>query len=229
MGQERILAMAQMYYPVALDLLEKPVLVVGGGEIADGKLDALLAAGARVSVISPEVNPRIRTLADDGKLTLHQRAYQQGDVAPFYLAYAATDDVAQNAEIADEGRSAGVIVNAVDDPPNCDFFAVSVVRRQDLQISISTNGLSPAFARWMREYLDDTLPDEFGDLLSLLGEVRASLKAEGAIPHYQYWKGAINVELLADLRNGRRDHARDRVHAALARPEAAASAGTPSH
>lgn len=229
MGCERTDTVPQNYYPVALDLLEKPCLVVGGGEIADGKLDALLDAGAAVTVVSPEVRPRISALSAEGKISLHLRPYQSGEVEPFYLVIAATDDFAANAAIAAEARLAGVIVNAVDDPPNCDFFAVSVVRRRDLQVSISTNGLSPAFARWMREHLDETLPDELGDLLDVLGEVRATLKENKSIPAYEFWKAAIDDELFEDLRNGRRQRARDRVYSQLTRPEALASVGTLLH
>src|SRR5215213_2029606 len=118
--------MGHSYYPIALDLYHKRCLVVGGGEIAEGKLDALLDAAARVTVVSPAVRPRVTTLAAEGRITLHQRTYQPSDLRDTYLVIAATDDRAVNAAIAAEARAAGILVNAVDDPPNCDFFAVAV-------------------------------------------------------------------------------------------------------
>jgi precorrin-2 dehydrogenase/sirohydrochlorin ferrochelatase len=207
---------ARTYYPVALDLDGKDCLVVGGGEIADGKLDALLAAGARVTVVSPSVRPRIVALAEAGRITLHRRPYQSGDLAEAFMVIAATDDRAANAVIAVEGRAAGLLVNAVDDPPNCDFFAVAIVRRGDLQVSISTNGLSPAFARWMREQLDAALPREYGDLLGVLADVRETLKARGPIPAYEHWQAAIDEGVLDALQRGDISEARARVYARVA-------------
>jgi precorrin-2 dehydrogenase/sirohydrochlorin ferrochelatase len=203
--------MSHIYYPIALDLSEKSVLVVGGGIIADGKLDALLAAGARITVVSPEVLPRIPVLAADRQLTLYLRPYQPGDLAGADVVIAATDDRAVNAAIAADARAAGILVNAVDDIPNCDFFAVALVRRGDLQVAISTNGRSPAFARWMREHLDATLPSEYGDLLSILGDVRDTLKARGPIPPYEDWQAAITDDLFATLRAGDRETAHTRL------------------
>lgn len=203
--------MSQSYYPIALDLNGKPCLLVGGGVIADGKLDALLDAGARITVVSPDVLPRIETFAADGKLALHRRRYQPSDVAGASLVIAATGDRAANAAVAADARAAGVLVNAVDDIPNCDFFAVSVVRRGDLQLAISTAGRSPAFARWMREYLDASLPTEFGDLLAVLGDVRQTLKARGPIPAYEHWHAAITDEVLDALRRGDCEDAATRV------------------
>src|SRR5262245_28989404 len=99
--------MSQSYYPIALDLNGKPCLLVGGGVIADGKLDALLDAGARITVVSLEVMPRIDTLSREGKLTLHRRRYQSSDVVGAYIVIAATDDRAANAAVAADARAAG--------------------------------------------------------------------------------------------------------------------------
>jgi len=203
--------MSHSYYPVALDLKDKRCLVVGGGTIATDKVEGLLHAGAQILVVSPSVTPKIEDLAESGAITLHLRPYQPSDLTGIYLAYGATDDRETNAEVAAQARAAGILVNAVDDIPNCDFFAVSIVRRGDLQIAISTNGLSPAFARWMREYLDAWLPKEFGDLLTVLSEVRREVKAQGPIPPYEHWQAAITDEVLMRLRHDDRAGARDQI------------------
>jgi precorrin-2 dehydrogenase/sirohydrochlorin ferrochelatase len=214
--------MAPSVYPIALDLAGKRVLVVGGGEIADGKLDALLLAGAAITVVSPVVRPRIAAFARDGKLTLHRRAYQRGDIDDMALVIAATDDRPLNARVVTEARAARILTQAVDDIPYCDFFAVAIVRRGDLQLGISTNGRSPAFARWMRERLDADLPQEYGEMLDVLGDVRDAIKADGPIPHYDHWQAAITDEVFAALRAGDRETAAasiyERVSAGLAAP-----------
>ena len=203
-------------YPIALVLEGKRCLVVGGGEIADGKLDALLAAGAEVTVVSPEVRPRIAALAAAGQIALHRRSYEPGDLDGAYLTIAASDDRPLNARVVTEARAMGILTQAVDDIPYCDFFAVAIVRRGDLQLGISTNGRSPAFARWLRERLDTELPAEYGDLLAVLGDVRDSLKARGAIPAYEHWQAAISDEVLAALRTGDREQAVARVQERVA-------------
>jgi precorrin-2 dehydrogenase/sirohydrochlorin ferrochelatase len=203
-------------YPIALVLQDKPCLVVGGGEIADGKLDALLLSGAQVTVVSPEVKPRIAALAAEDRITLRQRRYEPGDLAGMALVIAASDDNALNARVVTEARAAGILAQAVDFIPYCDFFAVAVVRRGDLQLGISTNGRSPAFARWLRERLDTELPREYGDLLAVLGDVRDTLKARGPIPEYEHWRAAITDDVFAALSVGDRDTATARVYERVA-------------
>jgi precorrin-2 dehydrogenase/sirohydrochlorin ferrochelatase len=203
-------------YPIALVLDGKPCLVVGGGEIADGKLGALLLAGAEVTVVSPDVRPRIAALAAAGQITLRQRPHQTSDLDGVFLVIAATDDNTLNAQVVTEARAAGILAQAVDYIPYCDFFAVAIVRRGDLQLGISTNGRSPAFARWMRERLDRELPAEYGDLLSVLGDVRDTLKAAGPIPTYEHWQAAITDEVFTALSAGDRETATTRVYERVA-------------
>lgn len=214
--------MAAAVYPIALTLEGKRVLLVGGGEIADGKLDALLRAGAEIIVVSPEVRPRFTALAAEERITLHLREYQSSDLDGVWLAIAATDDRPLNARVVTEARAARILAQAVDDIPYCDFFAVAIVRRGDLQLGISTNGRSPAFARWMREQLDAQLPEEYGDLLDVLGEVRDTIKAAGPIPHYDHWQAAITDEVFSALRAGDRQAAAasiyERVSAGIPAP-----------
>jgi precorrin-2 dehydrogenase/sirohydrochlorin ferrochelatase len=211
------------YYPVALDLDQKNCLLVGGGEIAEGKLEALIGAGARLTVVSPDVRPRFVELAIAGQLELHRRDYHPEDLVGAWLVIAATEDRALNARIAGDARAAGILVNAVDDPPNCDFFAVAIVRRGDLQIAISTNGRSPAFARWMRESLDTSLPTEYGDLLSLLGDIRDRIRKNGPAPPYERWRDAITDDVLDALQHGDRVTAHARLWDALAEQQRVAT------
>jgi uroporphyrin-III C-methyltransferase/precorrin-2 dehydrogenase/sirohydrochlorin ferrochelatase len=208
----------KLYYPVGLDLADKEVLVVGGGAIAEGKIDQLLECGARVRLVSPTATPRLVALAAQGVLVWLERPFEPGDVAggqPAWIVIAASDDRAANAAVAAAARAAGRLVNAVDDVPNCDFIAMSVLRRGDLQVAISTGGGSPALARWLREELEARLPEELGALLDLLAEARTELKAERRIPPYATWRRAISPDLLRDLADGKRDQAKRRLAAAL--------------
>jgi uroporphyrin-III C-methyltransferase/precorrin-2 dehydrogenase/sirohydrochlorin ferrochelatase len=185
------------YYPVALDLAGRAVLLVGGGAIAEGKVEGLLEAGAAITLVSPSVTPRLRALAGEARLTWQARAFAPADVDGAWIVIAATADRAVNAEVAAAARAAGRLVNAVDDVPNCDFIATAIVRRGDVQLSISTGGGSPAMARWLREQLDGALPPEIGDLLGALADVRGALKAAGPIPAYPVWRAAIEAVLRA--------------------------------
>lgn len=189
--------MTPLVYPVALALHGKRVLVVGGGEIAAGKLDALLLAGTAVHVVSPEVVPAIAALGASGAITLQQRGYETADLDDAFLVIAATDDRALNARVVTEARAARILAQAVDDIPYCDFFAVAIVRRGDLQLGISTNGRSPAFARWLRERLEVELAADYGPLLAALGDARETLRARGVIPAYDRWQAAIDDALVA--------------------------------
>lgn len=220
--------MARITYPLALDIEGKRCLVVGGGKIAADKVDGLLAAGADVVVVSPTLLARVAMLAEEDAIEHHARPYRPEDLQSVFLAYGATDDLEVNARITAEARAAGVLVNAVDDPPNCDFYAVAVVRRGDLQIGISTNGHSPAFARWLREDLDARLPNEYADLLAALSEVRHETRESGSIPRYEHWQKAISEEV-PRLQEGDWDAARLRIREVMARAGAGStSAASPT-
>jgi siroheme synthase-like protein len=207
--------MSHSSYPVALNLDGRLCLVVGGGALAVEKVEGLLRARARVRVVDPAPAGTLRVLADAGAIELSVRAYEPTDLHSVALAYGASEDRALNARVAADAREAGVLVNAVDDIPNCDFFAMSLVRRGDLQIAISTNGRSPAFARWMREYVDAWLPRELGGLLEVLGDVRDAVRRAGATPEYARWNAAITEDVLADVRDGELHDARQKVHETL--------------
>jgi precorrin-2 dehydrogenase/sirohydrochlorin ferrochelatase len=207
--------MTNACYPVALCLEGKGCLVVGGGSLAVEKVEGLLRAGALVTVVSERVAPGLVELFENHQIELHVRPYTAADLAGIALAYGADEDRDLNAVVAADARAAGVLVNAVDDIPNCDFYAVSLVRRGDLQVAVSTNGSSPAFARWMREYLDNALPHAFGDLLAALADVRSTVRAAGAVPSYEHWKAAIDDELALQVRRDSETGARERLLDAL--------------
>ena len=159
-------------FPLFLKLTARPTVVIGAGYLAESKIESLLAAQAHVKVVAPRVNARIRELADAGEIQLEERAYRSGDVDGAFLAVAATDDAAVNRAVFAEAEAANVLVNAVDDPPFCDFYFPSVVRRGDLLVAISTAGQSPALAQRLRKEINALLPLDTGDWLVELGNLR---------------------------------------------------------
>jgi precorrin-2 dehydrogenase/sirohydrochlorin ferrochelatase len=159
-------------FPIFLKLTGRPCTVVGAGNLAESKIESLLTANARVAVIAPRANARIIALADSGEIALHAREYAHGDLAGQFLAVAATDNPAVNRSVFAEAEASGVLINAVDDPPFCDFYFPSVVRRGDLQIAISTSGASPALAQRLRKEINELLPLDAGDWLAELGNLR---------------------------------------------------------
>ncbi len=206
------------YYPVFLDIAGKPVVVIGGGEVAARKVNVLLDCGADVTVVSPALHPDLRVLVDAGRVRHIQREYRPGDIRGQKLAIVGTDDRSANGAAAREARKSGVWVNAVDDPPNCDFVMPGVVRRGDLVVAVSTSGGSPAMARKMREELEALLTEDYALLLELAAEVRAELRDKGLQVDPQVWNAALDVELKGLLAQGRRAEARDRLLRFLLQP-----------
>jgi uroporphyrin-III C-methyltransferase/precorrin-2 dehydrogenase/sirohydrochlorin ferrochelatase len=199
-------------HPICLDLAGEPVVVVGGGEVARRKVASLVESGARVTVIAPACAAALEPLVARGEIRWVPRAYAPGDLAGARLAYAATDDPEVNRAVHAEARARRVWLNVADQPELCDFTAPAVVRRGDLTIAVSTNGASPAMARWIRERLDAELGPEYAEALGLLRQVRERLRRDGlgterARQVFQALAGPELVGALAD----RDDAAVDRL------------------
>jgi precorrin-2 dehydrogenase / sirohydrochlorin ferrochelatase len=159
-------------FPIFLKLTARPCIVIGAGNLAESKIESLRAANASVTVIAPQASARIVAMAESGEILWHQREYTTGDLAGQFLVVAATNVPAVNRAVFAEAEAAGVLINAVDDPPFCDFYFPSVVRRGDLQIAISTAGASPALAQRLRKEINALLPLDTGDWLTELGNLR---------------------------------------------------------
>jgi precorrin-2 dehydrogenase/sirohydrochlorin ferrochelatase len=199
-------------YPVVLDLRGRRALVVGGGQVAARKVAGLLAAGAVVTVVAPDA---VAEIAEDPDVRWHPRPYRRGEVASYRIAITATDDPAVNRQVARDGDASNVFVNSADDPSNCAFILPSVVTRGDLQISVSTNGRSPAMARWARRHLEELFTDVHARTLDLLSEVRDELRAAHGTSEVPGWDGLIGDDLFELVATDRLDEARDRARVTL--------------
>ena len=199
------------YYPVALDLRDRLCLVVGGGPVAEAKVDGLLAAGARVTVVSPELTAALASWAADGRLIHRPHEYGPDDLDGQQLVFAATDRREVTEAVAAEARRRGLWVNAADDPAFCDFLLPSVLRRGRLVIAVSTGGASPALAARMRRDLEALVPAEYEALVELAAEVRSELRARANRPGGEAWRAALGGELIALLAQGKRGEAKARL------------------
>jgi len=191
------------YYPVFLDLADRPSLVVGGGPVAEGKVAGLLAAGARVTVVSPTVTAPLAGWAAEGRVTHRARAYRAEDLDGQQVAFVATDDAAVTRAVAADGRARGVWVNAADEPARCDFILPAVIRRGRLVVAVSTGGASPAAARAIREELEGYLTDDHAALVELAAEARDDLRRRRRSPDAARWRRALDGRLrrlIADRR-----------------------------
>jgi precorrin-2 dehydrogenase/sirohydrochlorin ferrochelatase len=177
--------------PIFLKLHQRPCLVVGAGSIATPKIASLLRAGGAVTVIAPAAKPEVEAWAGAGQLIWHQRSFLETDIDGMFLVIAATDLQPVNHAVAEGARRMGILCNSVDDPPDCDFFYPSVVRRGDLQIAISTAGKSPALAQRLRQEIDTMLPEDTGSWLDQLGETRQRMFA--AFPLTEDRKHALHL------------------------------------
>jgi precorrin-2 dehydrogenase len=156
------------YLPILLKLRDRPCVVVGGGVAATKKVEALLKADARLTVISPQVTEVIERLAGAGHLQLVSRPYARGDLRGFYLAYAATGLPAVDEQLARDAESEHVLLSVADRPSLGDFLSPPLVQRGDLTIAVSTNGKSRGFAQLIKKKLERLIGPEYGDLLDVV-------------------------------------------------------------
>jgi siroheme synthase-like protein len=202
-------------YPVNLLVAGRRCVVVGAGRIAARKIDALLAAGADVHVVAPELGPDVRDWHAAGRLHADVRPFRPADLDGAWLATAATPDPAVNQAVYEAGEARRVFVNAADDPDHCSFTLMSVVRQGDLVVTIGTGGRSPALATYLKDHVASEMGPEWSVLLDLLSEAREDLRATGTSTETVDWRGAIDSGMLELIRRGRLDQAKELLRACL--------------
>jgi siroheme synthase-like protein len=212
-------------YPVSLELGGHRVAVIGADAVAHGKVDALLVAGAEVTVVATGPSAELARLERDPRVTLHRRAWQPEDLDGATLCVAASDDPEERAAIYAAGRERGVLMNVMDDIPHCDFAAPAVVRRGDLAVAVSTGGRSPALARRLRIELEHRFGPEWTTVMEVLGEVRA--ETLDALPDLtdraRRWQSALDLDECERLaRAGRAAELKRRLVTRLTGPQAPA-------
>jgi precorrin-2 dehydrogenase/sirohydrochlorin ferrochelatase len=167
------------YYPVFLKLRGKKALVVGGGQVAERKVETLLACGASVAIVSKDLTTRLQALVRDKRVGWPAKEFTEIHLEGVFLVIAATDDAALNHRVSNAARARGQLINAVDQPEDCDFIVPSIVRRGDLTVAISTSGKSPALAKEIRKELEIRFGIEYEALLNMMGRLREEILSRG--------------------------------------------------
>jgi siroheme synthase-like protein len=200
-----------------LDLTGRRVVIIGGGGVAARKIHDLLAAGALVSVISPELHPDLEALGE--RIDAHPLRYVPGMLADLRptLVFAATDSPRINQQISEEARSLGILVNRVDDAAAGDFTSMPAVQRGDITLAISTGGASPALAAHLRETLEAAVGEEYATLARWLAELRPAVKQHGtAESRRDLWRAVLASSVLQQLKDGDQAGARAIIDALIA-------------
>jgi precorrin-2 dehydrogenase/sirohydrochlorin ferrochelatase len=192
------------YYPIHLDIQNKNCLVVGGGGVGTRKVLTLLQCGASVTVVSPEISDRLQDLAESARLTLKPRPYRTEDLEGVFLVIGASDDETLNRRISSDAERRNTLCNIADQPEKCNFILPSIVRRDDLVITISTSGRSPALAKKLRKKLERRFGPEYGEFLKLMGAIRSKLLSQAHEPeaHKPLFEQLIDSNLIALIQQG---------------------------
>jgi len=193
------------YLPIFLRLADEPVLVVGGGEVAARKIELLLRAGARVTVVAPELSASLASLAAAGRLTHLAGEFQPQHLDGVRLAIAATDRHAVNAWVAHQAERRNVPVNVVDDRELSRFIMPAIVDRSPVVVAVGSSGDAPVLTRRLREQLESWLPCQLGTLAALAGKLRPLVKARLDQPgvRRRFWERFFDGPVAADVLAGR--------------------------
>jgi siroheme synthase-like protein len=197
------------YYPINLNLQDRAVLVVGGGNVAQGKVEQLIKTGAQIFLVSPELTARLSALVDSGIIRYRRGKFSPDDLNTMMLVISATSCQMTNEMVAQAASERGLLCNIVDQPALCNFITPAVVERGRLQISISTGGGSPSLAQRVKREVATLINEDYGDLLDIVAALRS--EAHRLIPDYEgrreLLRAFVESEALELLREGRREDA----------------------
>ena len=203
-------------YPVLLELAGRRAVVIGEFAVEAGKVEGLLAAGAEVAVVAKGPLAALDRLDGDPRVVVHRRGYGgPGYLAGAVVCVASAAEPAVRDAIAADARAAGVLVNVMDDVPNCDFAAPAIVRRGDLVVAVGTGGRAPALASRLRAELGERFGPEWSELVDVVGRVRSATLP--LLPDFEdrsrRWRAALDLDELEHLiGSGQRDLAAARLH-----------------
>lgn len=187
------------YYPVCLNLKGKKVLLSGGGRVAFRKAKTLLASGALVTVVAEKIAAALEKLPG---VEFSRKKFEPGDLTPaFTLAIAATSSKATNRLLAQRAGELHIPVNVVDDAELSSFILPALVKKGELQLAISTSGIAPGFAAWLRKELETMLPPQLDKVIKLLGELRKNSRYGelNAVQKRDFWGKVHNLKLLENV------------------------------
>lgn len=164
------------YFPFFIDIQNKNCLIVGGGNIALRKVEALAGFGTCITIIAPRMGQDI--LSIQGNIKTKERNFLESDLEDAFFVIAASDDMELNQRISELCKHRGILVNVVDVKEHCSFLFPALVKKGDLTIGITTSGKSPSISRDIRVAIDDMIPDYYENLIELLGKYRPMIKEQ---------------------------------------------------
>ncbi|MDQ2694113.1 MAG: siroheme synthase CysG, partial [Pseudomonadota bacterium] len=214
------------YLPVFMDLRDRPCLVVGGGEVAARKADLLLKAGARVTVVAPELGETLAQWHTQGRIVHRAAQFAAADLEGMTLAIAATDVQAVNRQVSELCRARQLPVNVVDQPQLCGFVMPAIIDRSPVLIAVSTGGAAPVLARLIRGRLESLIPAAYGRLAALAARFRHRVQAR--IPAAQrraFWESVLQGPVGEMVLTGRDAAAERAMDQALERGAVAGNMG----
>lgn len=201
-------------YPIFLNLKDKKCLVVGGGKVAERKVNALARCGAKIHVVSPQLTSGLQDMVNRRLVMYRRGIYQTSDLEDTFLVISATNNDATNHAVANDCMKRNIVVNVVDDPPRCSFFVPSVVHRGPLKLAISTGGSSPRLAKLIRKRLERDFGPVFAEFTEFLSTVRKQMQVQVADPNKreQILKNLVDETTFELVKHGDLDKAKERVN-----------------
>lgn len=208
-----------MQYPMNVNLEGRRCIVLGGGAVALRKILTLLEAKAEVLLISPDAGEKLKSLALTGKIVWQKQCFHAGELPKGFLFICATNDEKVNRQAVKEAKEMGMLVNAPAQPELSDFTVPASLRRGRLLLTVSTEQLSPACAKWIRESLEREFPDSFADWLEFLADLRDDMKRQ--LPHSRererFWREVLDEDILALVKQGELKQAEVKIRNAVGR------------
>jgi len=199
----------QRYFQICLNIIGKPCVVIGGGDVARRKAASLIESKADVTLVSPKLDPVLEYMAFQKEFVWKQREFQPKDLDGVFIAVAATDQREVNEKIANLCREKGILCNVVDAPDEGTFITPTAVDRGPLSISVSTSGISPALASSIRQEIEMAYGEEYGRFLELMAMLRPKVLAEFSSPQQRHliFERMVSSRAISLLRNGMNDEA----------------------
>jgi precorrin-2 dehydrogenase/sirohydrochlorin ferrochelatase len=201
------------YYPIYLDIENRNVVIIGGGNVCARKAETMMKYGARVTIVSPELTDEIEGWAREGCLALKRKTYEASDLDGAHIVIASTDHQTVNEQIAADCRARRIPVNVVDVTPLCEFIVPAIIEKGSIQIAVSTGGKSPAVARTLKEDLQRMIGPEYAEANDVLGTLRDGAKRilPTDVDRKRFFDGIIAAGILEMLRSGKRREAYETI------------------
>ncbi|WP_339719428.1 siroheme synthase CysG [uncultured Paraglaciecola sp.] len=215
------------YFPIFLDTTDLTCLVVGAGEVAARKVELLLKTSANITVVAPWVCDTVQRFANEEKINLIVRPYNESDLSNKQMVFVATDNSVLNTQIHDHARAQKILVNVVDNTPLCQFITPSIIDRSPIIIAISSGGVAPVLLRYLRQKLESVIPQKISLLGQFSEKFRESVKKrfKSVTERRYFWEDVLDGDIAENVLQGNDQIAEQKFLDKLNAPEASKTAG----